>query len=141
MFSWPVSVSQKHREASIRAKDLTCNPRKYREKKCKRGEGSSPSRSATVLLSLFLMWLPLVKCGGFWSFVVVNSKINFSDFFTPIPNQRYRPVLGPGENDFWYPSLAVEPLIIGVLFNFVDHGSTKGPNQNVAEAEARRLEL
>ena len=49
--------------------------------------------------------------------------------------------MGPGENDFWYPSLAVEPLIIGVLFNFVDHGSTKGPNQNVAEAEARRLEL
>ena len=83
----------------------------------------------------------MVKCGGFWSFVVVNFKINFSDFFTPIPNQRYRPVLGPGENDFWYPSLAVEPLIIGVLFNFVDYGSTKGPNQNVAEAEARRLEL
>ena len=42
---------------------LGINPRKYRETNYKRGERSSPSRSATFLLLLFLMWVSVVKCG------------------------------------------------------------------------------
>ena len=33
------------------------------------------------------------------------------------------------ESDFWYPSQAVAPLIIGLLFAFVDRSTPKGPNQ------------
>jgi len=43
------------------------------------------------------------------------------------------------ESDFWYPSQAVAPLIIGVLFTFVGRNTPTDPNQNVANAEPRRL--
>ena len=35
---------------------------------------SSPSRSATFLSPLFLMWSYLVKCGHSWSFVVTEPR-------------------------------------------------------------------
>ena len=42
------------------------------------------------------------------------------------------------ESDFWYPSQAVVPLIIGALFTF--SGPTpKGPAPNVADAEPMRV--
>lgn len=43
------------------------------------------------------------------------------------------------ESDFWHPSHAVSPLIIGVLFTFVSRGAPKNPSQNVANVEPRRL--
>ena len=56
--------------------------------------GSSPSRSATFLLSLFLMWLSVVKCGRLWP---LNSKLNFSELFMTIPNHTYGPEISPEE--------------------------------------------
>ena len=43
------------------------------------------------------------------------------------------------ESDFWYPSQAVAPLIIGLLFAFVGRSTPKGPNQNAADAEPMRV--
>lgn len=43
------------------------------------------------------------------------------------------------ESDFWHPSHAVAPLIIGVLFAFIGRDTPTDPNQNVADAESRRV--
>ncbi len=43
------------------------------------------------------------------------------------------------ESDFWYPSQAVAPLIIGLLFALVGRSTPKGPNQNAADAEPMRV--
>jgi len=55
-------------------------------------EGRSPSRSVSHFLSLFLMRVSVVKCGRLW---LLNSKINFSELFTPIPTQTYGPEMSP----------------------------------------------
>ena len=43
------------------------------------------------------------------------------------------------DSDFWYPSQAVAPLIIGLLFAFVGRSTPKGPNQNAVDAEPMRV--
>ena len=43
------------------------------------------------------------------------------------------------QSDFWHPSQAVAPLIIGVLFAFVGRNTPTDPNQNVADAEPMRV--
>jgi len=43
------------------------------------------------------------------------------------------------QSDFWHPSQAVAPLIIGVLFTFVGRNTPTDPDQNVADAEPMRL--
>lgn len=43
------------------------------------------------------------------------------------------------QSDFWHPSQAVAPLIIGILFTFVGRNTPTDPNQNVAEAELMRV--
>ncbi len=41
------------------------------------------------------------------------------------------------QSDFWHPSQAVAPLIIGVLFTFVGRNTPTDPNQNVATEPMR----
>ena len=43
------------------------------------------------------------------------------------------------QSDFWHPSQAVAPLIIGVLFAFVGRNTPTEPNQNVADAVPMRV--
>ena len=43
------------------------------------------------------------------------------------------------QSDFWHPSQAVAPLIIGILFTFVGRNAPTDPNQNVADAEPMRV--
>ena len=43
------------------------------------------------------------------------------------------------QSDFWHPSQAVAPLIIGVLFTFVGRNTPTDPDKNVADAEPMRL--
>ena len=43
------------------------------------------------------------------------------------------------QSDFWHPSQAVAPLIIGILFTFVGRNTPTDPNQNVADAEPMRV--
>lgn len=43
------------------------------------------------------------------------------------------------QSDFWHPSQAVAPLIIGVLFTFVGRDTPTDPNQSVADAEPMRV--
>ena len=43
------------------------------------------------------------------------------------------------QSDFWHPSQAVAPLIIGILFTFVARNTPTDPNQNVADAEPMRV--
>ena len=41
------------------------------------------------------------------------------------------------QSDFWHPSQAVAPLIIGILFTFVGRNTPTDPNQNVATEPMR----
>ena len=43
------------------------------------------------------------------------------------------------QSDFWHPSQAVAPLIIGILFTVVGRDTPTDPEQNVANTEPRRL--
>ena len=43
------------------------------------------------------------------------------------------------QSDFWHPSQAVAPLIIGILFTVVGRDTPTNPNQNVAKDEPGRL--
>ena len=43
------------------------------------------------------------------------------------------------QSDFWHPSQAVAPLIIGILCTFVGRNTPTDPNQNVADAEPMRV--
>ena len=43
------------------------------------------------------------------------------------------------QSDFWHPSQAVAPLIIGILFTVVGRDTPTDPDQNVANTEPRRL--